>query len=92
MKRFIASLDQPFTAGGTGSLHDVLASQSGLKSNWPDLPALPPRKTIAYYAIDLHNETICKANTSALANEAARALGGSVRPVFIVDEVRYENI
>ena len=87
MKRFIASLDQPFDNGGT--LHDVLASQTGLKSNWPDLPACPPRKPIAYYAIDVNGETVCKAGTAALAATAADIHKGSVRPVYIVDERRY---
>lgn len=89
MSRFIASLDAPFTDGGTGSLHDILASQAGLKSNWPDLPPCPLRKPIAYYAIDKDGATVCKADTLPLAKQAARLHGGTVRPVYIVEERRY---
>ena len=89
MKRFTVSLDQPFTAGELGTLHDVLPSMAGLTSNWPDLPAVPLKKPVSFFAIDVNGETICKAHDPALADDAAKRHGGSVRPVYLTDERRY---
>ena len=66
---------------------DNCIAGEGLKSNWPEMPACKPRKTIEKHAVDDENGmTIFISKDKVLAKRVQLATGGSYRHVVMDDE------
>lgn len=67
------------------NFEDFIAGDA-TKSNWPDLPSLPQRKTQQFYAIDVAGETLATSQSLAIARQVARQFRGVVRFVQLQEE------
>ena len=75
----------------TGYNDELDNNSNGLKSGWPDLPAVKKRKTREFYRVDVNNTTVAKGDDrDFLANEARR-LGGVLHRVEFTEENRQEE-